>query len=52
MTSTLLSYILPVVISSIAGQNYALTFMIQAALSFTTAFFVLALPDANRAKRK
>lgn len=52
MTSTLLSWALPVIVSSIAGKNYALIFTLQAILSVSTALFVLALPDANKNRRQ
>lgn len=49
--SLLLSFFLPVIISSIAGKNYALTFIIQG-LVFVVQIIVLAvLPDANAARR-
>lgn len=46
--SLLLSYILPVIISALVGQNFTLTFMVQALMVAATAIFVIILPDANR----
>ncbi|MDF7639665.1 MFS transporter [Lactobacillus sp. ESL0791] len=43
----LLSYVVTVAISAIAGQNYLITFAIQAILTASTMVFILLLPDAN-----
>ncbi|MBA1393162.1 MFS transporter, partial [Lactobacillus sp. XV13L] len=49
--SLLLSYVLPIVVSTIAGHNFVITFSIQALLVALTAVFVLILPDANRMRK-
>ncbi|MDF7682265.1 MFS transporter [Lactobacillus sp. ESL0679] len=46
----LLSYIFTVIISAIAGQNFMVTFGIQAVLTAATMIFITILPDANHVK--
>ncbi|MDF7668771.1 MFS transporter [Lactobacillus sp. ESL0703] len=46
----LLSYVLTVVISAIAGQNYLVTFAIQAILTASTMILIMILPDANHVR--
>ncbi|WEV36816.1 MFS transporter [Lactobacillus sp. ESL0677] len=48
--SLLLSYIVPVIISSIAGANFMLTFIIQGTIFGVTAILMAILPDANAAR--
>jgi MFS transporter, NNP family, nitrate/nitrite transporter len=50
--SLLLSYCIPVIVSAIAGRNYALTFMIQGLVFVITIIFMAILPDANAARRR
>ena len=49
--SLLLSFFLPVIISSIAGKNYALTFIIQGLVFVVQIIVLVVLPDANAARR-
>ncbi|RMC44830.1 nitrate/nitrite transporter [Lactobacillus sp. ESL0230] len=50
--SLLLSYCIPVIVSAIAGRNYALTFIIQGIVFALTIIFMAILPDANDARRR
>ncbi|WEV50943.1 MFS transporter [Lactobacillus sp. ESL0731] len=47
--SLLLSYVVPVIISGIAGHNFALTFILQGTIFGLTVIILAILPDANHA---
>ncbi|MDF7682266.1 MFS transporter [Lactobacillus sp. ESL0679] len=48
--SMLLSYVVPVMISAIAGHNPVMTIGLQALLHVSAVIFILMLPDANHVK--
>lgn len=48
--SLLLSYGVPVIISAIAGANYALTFIIQGVVFMIQVIVLAILPDPNAAR--
>ncbi|WEV38540.1 MFS transporter [Lactobacillus sp. ESL0680] len=48
--SMLLSYVVPVSISAIAGHNPVMTIGLQALLHVSAVIFILLLPDANHVK--